>query len=151
MSVAVQIQLTGIARVQRALYRLSNPSRKELFDLVGNLVANQTRRRITHDKRAPDGSRWAPLSPRYAQRKAKEKPGVGMLEFWGYLRDSITHIASSNQVEVGSNQKYAAVHQFGLPRKNIPARPYIGLSRDNVSDVEDVARKWFFRRLGVFI
>ncbi len=36
---------------------------------------------------------------------------------------------NGDSVEVGSNLEYAAVHQFGY--KNIPARPYLGVSESD--------------------
>lgn len=151
MSVAVKVQLLGHARVQRVLQTLSRLQSKDLWDQIGNAAANQARRRITHDKRAPDGSAWPRLSKPYARWKAKRKPGVGMLEFDGNLRDSITHIARDREAEVGSNLPYAVVHQMGSRDRTTPARPFLGMSRQDASDIHDVVRTWIRRRLGITI
>jgi len=37
-------------------------------------------------QRAPDGTSWVPLNPRYAARKAKRRPRAGILELDGHLR-----------------------------------------------------------------
>jgi phage gpG-like protein len=37
---------------------------------------------------------------------------------------------------VGTAKEYAAVHQFGWPKKNIPARAYLGISQDDVKVIE---------------
>jgi phage gpG-like protein len=34
--------------------------------------------------------------------------------------------------------EYAAVHQWGWPKKNIPARPYLGVSRDDAKEIESI-------------
>lgn len=150
MSVALQVQLTGSAKVQRVLRGLSRLKIQDLMDNIGNMVANQTRTRIRSDKKAPDGSQWPPLSAKYAAAKAKKKgSAVGMLEYSGALADSITHLATSQQVEVGSNLVYARVHQEGYG--DIPAREYLGLSRQNQDDVDDVVRLWLSTVVGVTV
>jgi phage gpG-like protein len=81
----------------------------------------------------------------------------------GHLRDSIRHqMIGKNAVRIGTNRVYAAIHQlggktaprvirpvrkqalrtpFGLfkkvnhPGSNIPARPYLGLSRGNSDEI----------------
>ena len=40
---------------------------------------------------------------------------------------------------VGSAMEYAGVHQWGYKPKNIPARPYLGLSSDNIADLTELA------------
>lgn len=55
---------------------------------------------------APDGTRWEP-----SLRKKTE--GGKTLTKSGQLRDSRTHVAGSDFVEVGSNKIYAGVHNDG--------------------------------------
>lgn len=100
---------------------------------------------------SPEGTPWAPLLPAYAA----VKKGAGILResaMRGGLMGSITYRASRESVEIGTNKIYAAVHQFGAtirPVKarhlifrlasgmvhaeevTIPARPYIGISRED--------------------
>jgi phage gpG-like protein len=40
-----------------------------------------------------------------------------------------------NTIAVGSNLKYAAVHQFGYDKKNIPARPFVTLTEQDLEDI----------------
>lgn len=67
----------------------------------------------------------------------------------GHLLQSIQYFVESDRVIVGSNLKYAAIHQFGgLPNmrggaKFIPARPYIGLSADNIAELEEILEQVF--------
>ena len=150
MTVAIEIDVIGAARVQRILSRLSQFDTDKLLDNIGNVVANQTRRRILHDKKAPDGSAWEPLSDDYAKAKASKKgSAVGMLEYDGALRDSITHLVRGDETEVGSNMAYAAAQQLGFSKNNLPARPYLGLSADDGTEVEEVVEDWIAATLGV--
>ncbi len=151
MTVALQVQLVGWGRVRQILSNLSRAKLSDLMDNVGNLVANQTRRRISHDKTDPTGTPWAPLSPAYARAKALEKPNAGILEFEGDLRDSITHVVRSKVVEIGSNLPYARVHQEGSRDGSTPARPYLGLGRQDEDDVEEAVVVWLRRVMGVTV
>jgi phage gpG-like protein len=146
MTVAVNVEILGAARVQRVISRLGHLQLHDLLDNIGNMVANQTRRRILHDKEAPDGTEWKPLSPPgeitpYERYKRRVRPGIGLLEFDGHLRDSITHVVSGDQVAVGSNLVYA--------RRQHEMRPFIGLSAENEDDIEQLVRDWIATVAGV--
>ena len=58
---------------------------------------------------------WKSLSTAYARYKAKKKKtgNSKILEFSGALRRSITEKSNATQAVVGTNLKYAAIHQFG--------------------------------------
>ena len=49
--------------------------------------------------------------------------------------DTVTSEVSSWSVLVGATKVYAAVHQYGWRERNIPARPYLGLSNDDKVDI----------------
>lgn len=68
----------------------------------------------------PDGTPWTPLQKRYAKRKKYNKNKV--LTLRGYLRGGIHYqVDGPNTVEVGTDSKYGAIHQFG-GEVNMPAR-----------------------------
>jgi phage virion morphogenesis protein len=153
----------GLDRVAAALVATERLGRRpEAFlATLGAKLASNTRDRI-QDGKAPDGSRFAALSPRYIpwKRGPSILIGAGMK---GGLLDSITSRASGTEVAVGSNKVYAAIHQFGgviRPKKaggllifrtaggevwgaarqvTIPARPYLGMSTTDVDDLLDAA------------
>lgn len=58
---------------------------------------------------------WQGLSAAYAKYKAKNKKTAEskILEFSGRLRKSITEKSDATQAIVGTNSRYAAIHQFG--------------------------------------
>lgn len=140
--------VVGMADLGRLLSRLADP---DLRDLMADQAAEgetQTRRRIEEEKASSEGTPWAPLSERYARRKAagitvagvRLESGGGLLQFQGHLLDSITSaVVGNNEAEWGSNLVYAATHQFGDDGRNIPARPYLGLSDDNADDLVAIA------------
>ena len=95
-------------------------------------------------KVAPDGSPWAPLS---AVTLARKK-GTGILREKGTLQDTLRKQITRNELAFGTDRPYGAVHQFGqkkgasgssggrpIPWGDIPARPYLGLSSDDETEV----------------
>jgi phage virion morphogenesis protein len=132
--------LDGIERLQ-LLTRNFTP----LLKAIGVGLVRTTQDRFTAAK-DPQRQSWRALNPLYAE----EKKGPGILReraMRGGLMGSITFKVSGTEVAVGSNKKYAAVHQFGAVIRpvaakalvfklggklvhagsvTIPARPYLG-------------------------
>ncbi len=100
---------TAEARLQHLQAILANPS--ELLAQVGEQLMRTTKERFK-TQTSPDGNSWQALQPRYQRRKKKNKDKVLTLN--GYLRRFITwQPDGQDAVKVGSNRKYAAIHQFG--------------------------------------
>ena len=110
---------------------------------------------------APDGTAWAALQPWYRKEKQRNKNRILTLN--GYLRGKMTwQFVGERTVEIGSNLPYAAVHQFGATIKpraakvlmfrghvaksvTIPARPYLGLSDEDRSEIVGRTLEWLQR------
>lgn len=58
---------------------------------------------------APDGSPWAPLSPRTLARKK----GTKILRESGALLDTLRHQVSDDGLDFGTDRPYGAIHQEG--------------------------------------
>jgi phage virion morphogenesis protein len=129
---------------------------KELFDRasdltpalknIGEYMRFSTAGNFKLEK-SPDGQPWKKLSPKYAQKKAKAKAIQKKLQFTGDLRASIAYSVSPRSVEIGTNKKVGsyslgAIHQFGAPRRNIPARPFLGLGADDRKQVLAIIRSF---------
>ncbi|MCP3943463.1 MAG: phage virion morphogenesis protein [Desulfobacteraceae bacterium] len=129
------------ARLAERLERLAELELGELLDLVGSEVESQTRRRIESEKTDPEGSAWAEWSDNYA---ATRKGGKKLLENEGDLLDSITFEVGEDELVVGTNLIYGAIHQFGGEEVGIPieARAYLGLSDENEDDVLALVDDW---------
>lgn len=109
----------------------------EALDQVGQLVTSQTQRRIHIEKAAPDGHRWIQWHPRTAKRA---RSGHSLLQRDNYLLQSITHQVTGNEVRIGTNRVYGPTHQYG--RGPIPARPFLGLSPDNRTELQHALDDW---------
>jgi len=80
--------------------------------------------------RGPGRGSWAPLSPRYAEEKAKEWPGAPILVRTGALREALTsssalgarRIMTKDAFDFGtSGIEYGSFHQVGTA--TMPDRP----------------------------
>ncbi len=142
--VGLTYDLSGVAMLQKRVAAIGAIDREWLLEFIGATVQSQTRRRITDVKEAPDGSAWPKWSKRYAETLHS---GKSFLEGEGFLLGSLTYEYSptGHSVEVGSNMIYAATHQYGDAERNIPARPYLGLSSEDESDLEQVIDNFLLR------
>lgn len=94
----------------------------------------------------PDGNPWKALDPTYAV--SKRGPGIlREMAQAGGLFGSLTYRASASAVEIGTSKVYGAHHQFG--GEVLAARPFIGLSDDDRSDILDVIVDHAARQLAV--
>lgn len=82
---------------------------------------------------APDGSPWAPLSP----KTLMQKKAPYILRERGDLYQSLEQDFTSEYAMVFTPMIYAATHQFG--RDNIPARPYMGMSDAMADEILDAS------------
>ena len=133
-------QLEGLAAVQSYLEQISDSDRSELMESIAAEGEQQTRRRIKEDKSTPEGFAWYELSPEYAERKSRFSSG-GILEYEGFLEQTISSAADSGNAWWGSDRVYAAAQQFGISGR-LPARPYLGLSSANMADIQQIASAW---------
>ena len=132
----IHIDLAQLESINKRLAILTKADTHGLLENVGGAVESQTRRRLAIDKTGPDGTRWPEWSPGHA---ATRHGGHSLLESHGYLVDSIHFAIEGNQVRVGSELIYAPTHQHGDDRRNIPARPFLGLSDSDKKEIQDVA------------
>lgn len=132
-----------------------------LMDSIGMAMETSTDERFDNEA-GPDGMPWK------KSLRAKEEGGKTLTDS-ARMRGSITHSASATQVEVGTNLIYAGIHQFGgritaksghlkftLPGGlgfvsvvgvNIPARPYLGIGRDDEQTIAELSADYLLEDL----
>lgn len=132
----------GISHAQRT---------QQLSEGIGEALVSSTQQRF-EDQERPDGSKWEP------SLRAKNQGGVTLSDT-GNLKKSIGYAASPAKVVVGTNAKYAAIHQLGgtikgkkgklrfpLPggglaqvsQVTIPERAFLGLSGEDIKEVREM-------------
>ena len=150
MSIGVQYDLAGVARLQERIAKLGNLDRRELLEQLAGVAESQTRRRISEEQKSPGGEPWQAWSANYA---ATRHGGQSLLQGEGDLVDSIISEIEVDEALIGSNLVYAAIHQHGgtpdmAPGPaGIPAREYLGFSQDNLDEIESVADSWLDKHL----
>lgn len=125
--------------VRRALNNMSRLRMDKLADAIGKTLVEQSMRRISREKRGPDGKKWEPVeggeSGGFRDRRGRFR-GRGILLRSGQLLNSIEKRAEDRRVVVGSSLAYAGVHQDG--DDNVDARPYLGIGDDSQREILDV-------------
>jgi phage virion morphogenesis protein len=153
----IRVEVTGKDQTLAALAALSARAThpQPMWDAIGMSLVVSTQRRF-EEGRGPDGSPWPPSIRALAE-------GGKTLIASGRLMASLTHNASDEGVEVGTNVIYAAIHQFGgvIRAKNkpklafkllgewrfvdevtIPARPFLGLDREDEREIILIAEDY---------
>jgi phage virion morphogenesis protein len=155
-SITLSARITGapeIARRLDALLRVAG-NRTPTIRKIGAAILFSTQRRFEREQ-APDGTPWRPLAP--ATLAARGRGGTPqILRDSGRLYASLTYRATNDEAAVGTNVVYGAIHQLGGRagrggKAAIPARPFLGLSADDVRTVgeivtEDLAAAFYGRK-----
>lgn len=149
---AFQISSPDLARVQ-AIFLALGRTGADLTPLMQQTAAIM--QGATEDaferERSPGGQPWQPLAPATVRayvtkgRKAAGGRRTGrrrrgahpILQVTGRLASSVTTRVTKTSAEIGTKDLRAATHQFG--RGAIPAREFIGLGFDHVSQIESAA------------
>lgn len=125
-----------VAALQRLQQHVSDLT--PVYRDIGEQIQNQTKQRF-RDQVDPDGIPWrdyAPLDDEY--RAHKKKNADKILIYDGYLSRGIHYQPTEQDVEIGTNEKYGATHQFGREEDGIPARPFLGLSDEDEAEVLEI-------------
>jgi len=124
--------------------------KQELMDSIGEALRSGAILRFSAEE-DPEGKKWKPSH-------RAQSTGGQTLNLTGRLRDSIDYATTPDTVMVGTTAKYARIHQLGgkvRPKSkkilkfkgnsgedvfarevDIPARPFIGISADDLEEVK---------------
>lgn len=106
--VSVTITAPALPGLEAKLGALLARSRdlSPLMDAIGMAMETTTHERFDAGV-APDGTPWTP------SQRATDTDGKTLID-QALLKNSVTHRATSDQVEVGTNKVYARIHQLGF-------------------------------------
>jgi phage gpG-like protein len=93
------------------------------------------------------GAKWAPLSARYAAKKAKLYPGRPPLVRTGRMVGAFSYAADNNSVLVTNKMPYFKYHQSTAPRSKIPRRATMGINSAIKTIVRDIVQQEIEKRL----
>lgn len=149
---SLKIQLTP-ADTRAAFRTLETLARDftPVMNKFGDYMVGVTRERFDAQT-SPNGQPFAALSPAYATRKRAHPTALRkILQFGGDLRDNFvpfptaTGVTISSSFKVSGGQSLAAIHHFGAPAANIPARPILGLDAQDRQELKDTVRDWLIQ------
>lgn len=140
LRVKVTTRSKELKRVHKRLQKLLDVTNRHVaMKSLAKGVVQQTKKRFK-TKRDPDNKRWKPWSPHYAETRSK---GDSLLidmsthEAGPHLKDSIEFDSRKSDFTIFSDLEYAAAQNFGRPEINLPARTFLGLSEQDVSNIDD--------------
>lgn len=125
----------------------------ELLPLVDKQFRKNQRQTFASEG-AFSGSRWSPLSPRYAAYKQRVKPGRKILAFSGRMRRSFTNNSNPEHATLyakggvmwfGTMVPYAKYHRGSY--RGRPVRDPIRQTTKMVKTYSNVVRKWMVPRM----
>jgi phage virion morphogenesis protein len=156
MPVSIVGDLKGL---HKKLNQLKNPALERVGKKVGEALVSSTIQRF-NGQHAPDGTKWqrhaavtvTPRAKDYRKNGALRKGIRERMETRkilidsARLRNSISFKAVGTKVHVGTNVKYARIHQKGGmagrgKKVRIPARPFLGVSSDDKKEVRRLVLK----------
>jgi phage virion morphogenesis protein len=120
--------------ISAIIKRMGSP--EPALEIIGATVKASVQRNFEVGGR-PEG--WEPLSP----ATMAQKKGGGVLVQQGYaggLLGSINVAVDKDQVRIGTNKIYAAIHQFGGKagpgrKVSIPARPFLMVQDEDWDEI----------------
>lgn len=100
---------------------------------IAGILADSSEQAFADEKDPQTGIPWADLTPKHKARRTKQGYTGKKLQMRGDLAMSLTTGFGATSAWIGSNLKYAAIHQLGGTPDMAPgpaaivARPYMGL------------------------
>ena len=167
----INFKIQGLNNIKKKLAKNANAllDLTRFWQTVGMYIQKQTIKQRFDKQQSPNGEAWKPLSEfTRTMRLRRNKTGdMKILQDTGELRRSINYQAGKNHVKVGSNLKYARIHQFGgsinvskkqrgfLYRKGftvgkkiiIPARPFLGVTQSEKNHIKSMFRQFLKRNV----
>jgi phage virion morphogenesis protein len=155
-------ELAARERISGLIDRMQDPA--EFYKAVGERLVNSATANFEREA-GPDGTPWPALRPSTLSQRIKNKvASTKILTATQALKASIIYQLESGGVRIGSPLAYAAVQQFGaeqgafgafigrdkngrdhfhhLPWGDIPARPYLGVSAEDETEIIELAETW---------
>jgi phage virion morphogenesis protein len=155
------VKLTGDwSKCKAAMAAMSRLDFTDVHKKIGGYLVDDVQERFDSGV-GPDGKAWKPSA------RAEEGEGQTLVDS-ARLKNSVTYKAAAKSVEVGTNVKYARIHQFGgvikpktakalrfrvggtyrtVKQVRIPARPFLGLSEENGKESVAILRREIERRI----
>lgn len=142
-SACVSVNIKELKTLTKKLkgYALTPAQENNLLKSLGVEIETQISERIESTKRDPEGKTWADIADKTRRYLLKHFPSARP-PLWrtGELLDTIESQVSGGVLLTGATKEYAGFLQDGT--KRMPARPFIGLSAQDIADLADLIDAW---------
>ena len=138
--IEISIDLTDAAYLENISLKLKNPA--PLMAGIAEVMKDAVEENFEQQGRP----KWHPLKKStIMQRRKNGRWPRKILQQEGNLAVSVTSDYGNDYAVVGTDKKYAAIHQFGGragrgKRANIPARPFLSLSPADEEEIINTTR-----------
>ena len=138
---ALYFRLEGDRRLSDFLDRMIRRAKSPAtaYRRIGEFLEKSHKERWLREV-SPDGVPWESLSEEYANsRRKRGSAGAGRILILDYvMQPSVEFEAGFGGVTFGTDVEYAATHQYGDADRNIPARPFLGVSAHDKEEILSV-------------
>lgn len=122
-----------VQQLQAIATQLQQPRR--LYGVLGETLKKIHAARFKAEQDSEEKA-WKPLEDSTLALKRKRGKSTKILRQDGYLADKTAYNVTNNNVEFGSQEIYARLHQFGGKagrgqKVKVPARPWLGVGRND--------------------
>ena len=132
----LSIDSSSLRQLQERVQVMAGLDTTSLMPRLGEYLLTSTQDRFK-TQTDPDGQPWEALKHPSLKKKNQRK----ILTLDGFLRKNLRYqVLGETTVQVGSNEPYAATHQYG--RDAIPARPFLGLSAQDRQEIQAIIADW---------
>jgi phage virion morphogenesis protein len=150
--VKVSVELGGdYRRLLQAFNQFSDFRRKFKTTALRKMAQThkqQIRQRILTKKSGPDGEAWAPwAASTRKKRERKGNAGQGLLLDDRKLVNSFQVAFQVGKGKLGSPVAYASALHFGDSSRNLPGRPYAGVGRGDMAELQKTLNSWVSQNL----
>ena len=84
-----------------------------------------------------DGQSWPPRKSKRGKNPLLILTGALIRSVGGQAPGHVERVGDLS-LELGTNLPYAGVHEFGYPGRNIPARPYLDVPEQDMSECHEI-------------
>lgn len=157
----VEITFRNKEELDKLREKIKNP--QKVLETIGNYLTGVISQSFEEEK-SPGGTAWEPLSKRVTSSKKERMRKLKaltkgedykrkILHESGTLAQDFKPIITDNKLSIGTNLKYAAIHQFGgMAGRNkkvkIPARPFLPVTENMLlekteEEILEIVREYF--------
>lgn len=144
----ITITIRGVQNVRGKIANLQRASQDwtEELTAVGKWL-QEWQNQVFETEGSVIGESWQALTPQYADWKAHNYPGRGILQLTGTLQKGWELKVGSKQLNFTNKTPWALAQNYGYPPRNLPARTFFKIEDAQKKKIHDIIAETFQRRV----